>query len=361
MKGERALTHLQKFQQELAPARAALISSSQNSFYLAGGRYEGYLLIFRDRAVLLTDFRYREAAEKGADPAFEILCPDSGMLDAVRELLLEEGIKEVVIEENHVTVALRARMDQVLTDVTVHTGASACFTALRAIKDEGELASIAAAQEITDAAFSHILGYLKPGVREIDVALELEYFMRRAGASGIAFGTIAVSGSASALPHGVPRNLPLERGFLTMDFGARVGGYCADMTRTVVIGKADAEMKRLYSTVLSAQKAALEMAAGGVGCRALDLVARDIIDGAGYEGCFGHSLGHGVGIDVHEAPRLSRGAGEREVLLPGHVVTVEPGIYLAGQYGCRIEDMIAVNADGSIRNFTKSEKELIEI
>ncbi|MBR3862284.1 MAG: aminopeptidase P family protein [Clostridia bacterium] len=356
------MTHLQNFQQRLESDRAALISSAQNTFYLSGFRYDdGYLLIFPSRAVLLTDFRYEEAAQSHADSAFEVLCPKRNMLDAVRELLAQENVRDLLIEEESVTVALRESLDQKLTDITVHTGASARLKALRVLKDEGELAAIAAAQEITDAAFSHILGYLKQGVREIDVALELEFFMRRAGADGIAFHTIAVSGAASSLPHGVPRNCPLERGFLTMDFGARVGGYCADMTRTVVIGRADAEMKRLYDTVLKAQRAALDRAAGGVSCRALDLVARDIIDGAGYEGCFGHSLGHGVGLDVHEDPRLSRGASESAVLLPGHVVTVEPGIYLAGKYGCRIEDMIAVNADGSIRNFTKSTKELIEI
>ena len=146
-----------------------------------------------------------------------------------------------------------------------------------------------------------------------------------------------------------------------MDFGARLGGYCSDMTRTVVIGKADDEMKRLYEAVLTAQKSALAAARGGVGCKALDAVARDIIHGAGYVGCFGHSLGHGVGIDIHEAPRLSSAAPQEDLLRPGHVVTVEPGIYLEGKYGCRIEDMIAVLPDGSIRNFTQSPKELIEL
>ncbi|MBO5327479.1 MAG: M24 family metallopeptidase, partial [Clostridia bacterium] len=228
-------------------------------------------------------------------------------------------------------------------------------------KDARELDAIAAAQELTDAAFSHILHYLKRGVREIDVALELELFMRRNGAEGIAFDTIAVSGTGSALPHGVPRARELENGFLTMDFGARFGGYCADMTRTVVIGKADDAMKHLYQTVLKAQEAALAAAKGGISCRALDRVARDIIEGAGYRGCFGHSLGHGVGIDIHESPRLSPTAREDAVLCAGHVVTVEPGIYIEGKYGCRIEDMIAVNTDGSIRNFTKSTKELLEI
>lgn len=220
---------------------------------------------------------------------------------------------------------------------------------------------MAAAQELTDAAFSHILTYLRRGVREIDVALELELFMRKNGADGLAFHTIAVSGAASALPHGVPRARELEQGFLTMDFGARFGGYCSDMTRTVVIGKADDEMKRLYETVLAAQRAALAAAKGGIGCRALDKAARDIIENAGYKGCFGHSLGHGVGLDIHESPRLAPSAAEDAVLCAGHVVTVEPGIYIEGKYGCRIEDMIAVNADGSIRNFTKSTKELLEI
>lgn len=356
------MTRLQKLQQQLSPCGAALISSTQNIFYLSRFQYEdGYLLILKDRAFLLTDFRYAEAAQAHADPLLEILCPERRMTLAVGELLREVGVHDLLLEEDHVTVALRERLQGDLGRVSLTTGGSAILSALRAQKDEDELVTIKRAQEITDAAFSHILGMLTPRMREIDVALELEYFMRKNGADGIAFHTIAVSGSASALPHGVPRNLPLEKGFLTMDFGARVGGYCADMTRTVVIGRADAEMKRLYNTVLSAQRAALEMVSGGVLCRELDLAARNLIDGAGYEGCFGHSLGHGVGIDVHEAPRLSRRAGDHERLVPGNVVTVEPGIYLAGRYGCRIEDMIAVNPDGSIENLTGSTKELIEI
>ena len=185
--------------------------------------------------------------------------------------------------------------------------------------------------------------------------------MRKNGAQGLAFQTIAVSGSASSLPHGVPRDCPLEKGFLTMDFGARYGGYCSDMTRTVVLGKADANMKKMYETVLKAQKAALDAAAANVSCRGLDKIARDIIAGAGFVGRFGHSLGHGVGLDIHESPRLSPAADESTVLLPGHVVTFEPGIYLPGRYGCRIEDMAAVRADGTLFDFTKSEKELIEL
>ena len=358
------MTHIEKFQRELKAGQAALISSAQNIFYLSLFTYhDGYLLVLPDKAFLLTDFRYAEDAEHKADRAFKVLCPKQTMLEAVRELVRENGATTLLFEEDRLTVAARDRLVKSLSDtgVTVTGGAGALLSRLRVLKDAQELAAMVRAQELTDAAFSHILSILTPTMREIDVALELEYFMRREGADGIAFSTIAVSGAASALPHGVPRNTVLEKGFLTMDFGARFGGYCADMTRTVVIGKADDGMKRLYNTVLKAQQTALAMAAEGVSCRALDLAARDVIDGAGYEGCFGHSLGHGVGIDVHEAPRLSAKAPADSVLERGHVVTVEPGIYQKGRYGCRIEDMIAVMPDGRLYNFTKSTKELIEI
>ena len=220
---------------------------------------------------------------------------------------------------------------------------------------------IAKAQEITDLAFSHILNFISPNVTEREVALELEFFMRKQGSEGVAFPTIAVSGPASSRPHGVPSDVPLRQGFLTMDFGAKIDGYCADMTRTVVIGKADEEMKRLYATVLSAQEAALSEIHEGMRCRDADEIARSIIRNAGYGEAFGHSLGHGVGMLVHEKPNLSPRADENSRLEAGNVVTVEPGIYLEGRFGCRIEDMIAINADGSVHNFTKSPKHLIEI
>jgi len=355
------MTHLEAFLQKLPAGAAALISAPQNQYYLSGFPFEdGYLLIFADEALLLTDSRYVEAAEKGADPAFTVACPKK-MSEAIGERLSAHGVTTLMVEEDHLTLAAKDRFEKALDGVTLTGGVSALLTALRVQKDEKELSAIATAQSITDAAFSHILNYIKPGLREIDVALELEFFMRKNGAAGLAFQTIAVSGSASSLPHGVPRDCPLEKGFLTMDFGARYGGYCSDMTRTVVLGRADEEMKKVYDTVLTAQKAALAAAASGVSCKKLDSVARDIIDGAGYVGRFGHSLGHGVGIDIHEAPRLSFTAKDEDVLLPGHVVTFEPGIYLPGRYGCRIEDMAAVRADGTLLDFTKSEKEMIEL
>ena len=191
--------------------------------------------------------------------------------------------------------------------------------------------------------------------------MELEFFMRREGAEATAFSTIAVSGTASSLPHGEPRELPLQQGFLTMDFGAQVDGYCSDMTRTVVIGRADEEMKRVYETVLGAQRAALDFIHEGILCREADAVARRYITDAGYGAYFTHSLGHGIGMLVHESPSFSRLSPDDSFLCRGNVMSVEPGIYLEGRFGVRIEDMIAVRHDGSIQNFTKSPKELIEL
>jgi Xaa-Pro aminopeptidase len=182
--------------------------------------------------------------------------------------------------------------------------------------------------------------------------------MKKRGASGTSFDTIAVSGTNSARPHGVPRPVTLEKGFLTMDFGCYFKGYASDMTRTVVIGKADEEMKKVYNTVLEAQLAAINAVREGMTGAELDKVARDIIYGAGYEGCFGHGLGHGVGIYIHENPRVS--AVGKKPLTKGHIFTIEPGIYLKGRYGVRIEDMIQMTENGPI-DITKSPKELIEI
>ena len=231
---------------------------------------------------------------------------------------------------------------------------------LREFKDAGEIEKMKAAQAITDAAFTHIVDFIRPDMTERQVALEIEFFMRSKGAECVAFDTIAVSGSASSMPHGVPRDVKLEKGFLTMDFGARYDGYCSDMTRTVVIGKADDDIRRLYNTVLEAQTTALAAAGPGESCARMDKIARDIIDGAGYVGTFGHSLGHGVGMYIHEEPRLSSRVPADKLLTPGQVVTFEPGIYLSGKYGCRIEDMVAITENG-IMDFTKSPKDLIEI
>lgn len=358
------MSRLQKFRTAMAEkgADAAIIVCKANQRYLSAFDFDdGFVLVTKKKSYLITDFRYVEAAVEQRDPELEVLTPTIGMLNCIRERLEENGCKTVLFEEDDVSFAAHKTYREKLGEVELQPGASALLWQLRLYKDEAELDAMTRAQAVTDAAFDHIVRFIKPEMTEIEVALELEFFMRKNGADGIAFDTIAVSGSASSRPHGVPGRRPLERGFLTMDFGARVDGYCSDMTRTVVIGKADAEMKKLYNTVLRAQTEALAAYREGASCAALDKIARDIIDAEPeYKGAFGHSLGHGVGLYIHENPSISFRAGDR-VLERGNVVTCEPGIYLEGKYGCRIEDMVAIRPDGSTYNFTHSPKELIEI
>ncbi|MEE0967862.1 MAG: aminopeptidase P family protein [Clostridia bacterium] len=336
------------------------VTSELNQYYLTGFSFtDGYVLVTRKNSYVITDFRYIEAAETAVGDEFEILMPEDMRLE-ISALLSENGVKRLSFEDRTLSCADYIRFGELFDGIELIRGGSDIIENLRERKTEDELKVMARAQEITDAAFDHILKFIKPNMTELEVALELEFFMRSKGAQSLAFDTIAVSGRSSSLPHGVPQNRKLERGFLTMDFGARLDGYCSDMTRTVVLGKADAEMKKLYDTVLRAQKAGIEMIKLGESCNAVDKAARDIIEAEGYAGCFGHGLGHGVGMFIHEAPRLSPKVSPEKRLEAGHVVTCEPGIYISGKYGCRIEDMLAVTEKGTI-NFTKSPKELIEL
>ena len=357
------MTHLEKLKAALGGSNpdAIIVTSEVNQRYISCFPFtDGYLLVTKGQSYLVTDFRYTEAAKAQADGGLEVVAPEDGMLKFIAEKLADNGCKSVGFEEATLPCAALDRMKKMLDGVELVSGASVMLDGLREFKDEEELKYTAQAQDIADAAFTHILKFIKPEMTELEVALELEFFMRRQGAEAAAFDTIAVSGSASSMPHGVPRPIKLEKGFLTMDYGARINGYCSDMTRTVVLGRADADMKKLYDTVLQAQLAALEVIEEGADCRGVDKIARDIIYGAGYEGCFGHGLGHGVGMYIHEAPRLSQGAKEGAKLISGQIVTVEPGIYIEGKYGCRIEDMVCVKPGGK-HNFTHSPKEMIEL
>lgn len=361
------MSHIQKAQVAMREKNmeALIISSELNQRYLSGFAYtDGYMLILPTTAYLITDFRYIEAAKATVNPAecqAVMPTPNTPMLPFIYSLLQKHEVSVLTFEEADVSVSLLERLTASFEGVSMASGASALLTELRLFKDEAEIDAIRRAQKITDDAFAHILNFITPDRTELEVALEIEFFMRARGSEGTAFETIAVSGTNSSRPHGVPRPVKLEQGFLTMDFGARIDGYCADMTRTVVLGKADADIKRLYNTVLEAQTSAIAGLTCGMKCSDADKIARDIIDGAGYQGCFGHSLGHGVGLFVHEKPNFSPAAPADMLLLPGHVVTVEPGIYMEGKYGCRIEDMIYVQPDGSIVDLTHSPKELIEI
>ena len=335
---------------------AAIIIDEKNIGYLCGYFYtDGYLYIDTVSAYIVTDHRYDAEARLHALSDFEVVVPKN-RLDFLGDLISSHGIKCVGFENESMTVAQYNSFDRSLLVDFVPLGSA--MTEMRSIKSPEEIEKIKRAQQITDLAFSHILTMMHPTMTETEVALELSYFMQKNG-GGTGFDIIAVSGEASAYPHGMCRPIPLSAGFLTMDFGCSYDHYLSDMTRTVVIGKATAEMKHLYNTVLSAQELALAAIRAGVDGKAIDAVARDHIDGAGYRGAFGHGLGHGVGLYIHENPRLSPGAAGMR-LYSGNVVTVEPGIYLPGKYGCRIEDMGAVT-DTGFDNFTHSTKELIEL
>ena len=334
-----------------------IILDELNQHYLSDFAFtDGLLFITMNHAELITDFRYYEMAQNKADKAFRVSIPEKSD-EFISSIIAEDSVKTIGFEGNSVSYNTYHRYCEKFKECEfVNIGDM--IEIQRQIKSEDEIIKMQKAQDITDKAFSHILNVLTPNMTEIDVASELEYVMRKNGASGIAFETIAVSGDASALPHGTPRNVKLKSGFLTMDFGAKYDGYCSDMTRTVVIGKADEEIKKVYNTVLKAQLSALDYLRENADCGEADKIARDIID-ADYKGTFGHSLGHSVGLFIHESPRLARLAAGRKMRI-NEILTVDPGIYLFGKYGCRIVDMVAVKKDG-VYNFTHSTKDLIEI
>lgn len=353
------MNHLSAFQARLKKREvdAALITNETSIFYICGYRFsDGFLLITQEEGFLVTDFRYYEEATAAVGDSFTVLMPQQSRMDFLRDAVRDNEIRTLGYENRTLSVSEFNRYSEAVSAEWTPIGD--ILTEMCAVKDEEEIAKIKAAQAITDKAFSHILSVMTPQMTEKEVALELEFFMREQGAENASFQIIAVSGTASALPHGLSRNQKLSRGFLTMDFGCTVDGYCSDMTRTVALGKATEEMRRVYDTVLEAQLAALSQIRPGKTGAELDRIARDIIDGAGYKGAFGHSLGHGVGLYIHEAPSVSRMC--QSPLVKGNVITVEPGIYLMGRFGCRIEDMGALTDDG-FDNFTASSKELIEL
>lgn len=338
------------------------ITSPENHLYACGfNNPDGQVLITKNKSYVFADFRYIEAAKRECDTNFEVVMPSGKMSTnaLLKEYTEENEVKTLGFEESFMNVKEHTTLSELLPSCTL-TPSDSILSKLRITKTEDEVEKIIKAQRIAEAALEELIPRITYDMTEIDVAAELEYLMKKKGAHGFSFETIAVSGSNSSSPHGVPRNVKLEKGFLTLDFGALIDGYHSDMTRTLVIGKADEDMKRLYNTVLEAQNAVLEVITEGSSNREMDKIARDIIYGAGYEGCFGHGLGHGVGLLIHEAPNLSPAVAPEIILHKGEVVTVEPGIYIEGKYGCRIEDMVYITEGGAI-NLTKAPKEIIEI
>lgn len=316
---------------------------------------DAVLLITEKNAYAFEDSRYIETASEKLKGVFTVIEPHGKRSEWLGDILKKEKIKTLGVENLYMNLYYFENLKKDL-DVSF-VGIGSAVETMREIKDEWEIEQIKKAQLITDMAFEHIVKTISPEMTENDVATELEYFMRKHGAEDKSFDTIAVSGKKSSMPHGVPDGTKLQKGFLTMDYGAVVNGYHSDMTRTICIGKADAEMKKLYNTVLKAQLDAIAYLKDGVNGKDADAVARKIIY-EDYKGCFGHSLGHGVGLEIHERPNLSPNFDK--VLVTGNIVTIEPGIYMAGKYGCRIEDMGVICKD-KVDIFTKSPKELIEL
>ncbi|TLS36362.1 M24 family metallopeptidase [Pseudalkalibacillus caeni] len=335
-----------------------LITSAYNRRYMT--RFTGsagVVVISKKGAKFITDFRYVDQAGEQAK-GYEVVQHTASIIDEVAKAVSELGIKKLGFEQDHLTYSVfklyEDKIDATLVPV------SGVIEKLRMIKDSSELQTLKEATEIADAAFEHILTYIRPGLKEIDVSNELEFFMRKNGATSSSFDIIVASGVRSALPHGVASDKIIEKNELvTLDFGAYYKGYCSDITRTVAVGGDPGdELRNIYNIVLDSQLKALEQIKPGMTGKDADTVSRDIIADKGFGDYFGHSLGHGIGLEVHEGPGLSFRSDV--VLEPGMVVTVEPGIYLSGKGGVRIEDDTVITESGN-EKLSHTTKELLII
>ncbi len=332
---------------------ALMISSAVNRRYVTGFTGSaGIVWLTADRMALVVDFRYTEqAAEQAHD--WEIITHD-GLEEQLQELVSQNNIGRLAIEGDHVSVQQWQKWSEKLAAELVPV--TRWVEELRLTKTAAELEAIERAASIADHSFAQILPQIQPGAREEDIALELEFAMRKNGASGVSFAPIVASGDRGALPHARPGQRMLRHGdFVVMDFGCIYRGYCSDMTRTIVVGEPTEKHLVIYDLVLKAQETGLDAVRPGVTGVEADRAARMIIEESGYGTYFGHGLGHGVGLEVHEEPRLSR-FGEH-TLEEGMVVTVEPGVYLPGWGGVRIEDLVVVTEDGA-RCLSSTFKEL---
>lgn len=341
----------------MGPGEGVLIHKPANMFYLSGYTGEGLIAAGPGFQAIVTDFRYTEQAERQA-PGFQVLMVEKGVshADLACRLFREHGIKHVRYEDDKLTVRAFESLKKAMPGMEFSSLGNAPEKARR-IKDAAELKCIEAACDISCRAFDKLLPQIKPGMTEKQLQLILDYTMLELGGESLAFDTIVASGVNGSLPHAIPSDKKVELGdMITFDFGAKKGGYCADMTRTVALGQPSPEMKKIYDTVLRAQETCEQALAPGKCCRDIDSMAREIIDGAGYAGRFGHGLGHSVGIDIHEEPRLSQGC--EDPLEAGTTMTVEPGIYVPGLGGVRIEDTCVITENGW-HSFVYAQKALL--
>ena len=347
------MDHIAAIRSALGENDAVLLTGASNCFYATGFLGEGAVVVTKETAVYITDSRYTEAAQKTITNALVWKVSRAEPMSALISRALGDAI-QVGFEEQVMTVAQHTAFSEKLSCNLVP--ASKMLTALRGSKDEEEIARMEAAQRIAEGALEQLLGEITVGMTEKEIAARLQYLMIAAGAEKLSFDTIVASGPNSSMPHAVPTERRIEKGdFLTIDFGCVYGGYCSDMTRTFAIGEVSEEMRRVYDTVLRAQLSGIAAAKAGVSGKAIDAAAREVIEAAGYGAYFGHSFGHSLGIDIHEDPNAS--PANEEPLPVGAVISAEPGIYLPGRFGVRIEDVVVLE-EGGCRNITRFPKEL---
>lgn len=332
-----------------------LITSTFNRRYMSNFTGSaGVVLISADKALFITDFRYMEQAMAQCE-GYEIVQHTGNIPNEVAEQAKKLGIRKLGFEQDHMSFAAYRTYEQAAEAELVPV--SGLVEKLRLIKDASEIKILKEAAKIADDAFSHILNFIQPGKTEFEVANELEFFMRKAGAKSSSFDIIVASGYRSAFPHGVASDKIIENGdFVTLDFGAYFQGYVSDITRTVAVGEPSEKLKEIYDVVLHAQLCGMNGIKPGMTGREADALTRDYITEKGYGEYFGHSTGHGIGLEVHEGPSLA--SKSELVLQPGMVVTVEPGIYIPGIGGVRIEDDTIITEDHN-ETLTFSSKELI--
>ena len=335
---------------------AMLVTSAPGEYYAIGFEGEGWVLVSREGAHYSTDGRYIEAAQKQVTGA-EISLTERGRSHLVlaREEIQRRGLKRVGFESSRVSVdELECWRGGLPCELVAAQG---LLDGLRAAKDEEELDQMRQAQRITDEVFQEVLDFIRPGLTEQEVAARLVYELLRRGGQRVSFDPIVAAGANGSMPHAVPGETVLQPGmFVTMDFGCVYGGYCSDMTRTVAIGQPTEEMKQVYYTVLEAQRAGIAAARAGVTGSEVDRAARKVIQQAGYGEFFSHSFGHSLGLEIHESPNAS--PSEQKVLPAGAVISAEPGIYLPGRFGVRIEDVLVLH-EGGCEDIARASKDLI--
>lgn len=333
-----------------------LITDEKNQRYACGFPFtDGAVLVSRGGAWLITDSRYIEAAEKIAGGCAKVVMYDGahGLMEHIKDIIAVQGISRLGAEEDKCSHAEFMGYEHALGMKLEN--AQIILKTLRAAKNAQEIAAMREAQAISEAALEETLHIIRPGMTEREVAAELVYRMLRHGSEGNSFDPIVVTGSKTSMPHGVPGDKVIEDGdFVTMDFGSLKEGYCSDMTRTVAVGHATDEMKNVYDIVLRAQLAGIAAARAGIPGRDIDAAARDVIKAAGYGEYFGHGFGHSLGLDIHEWPSANlRGT---DLMPVGSVVSAEPGIYLPGRFGVRIEDVMIIE-EGGCEVITKAPKD----